>query len=892
MKKYSKKYLSLVTAGSLLLTACGGGSDSDNNPTEPEKGSLSIAISGLPTNTLANIEISGPDSFKQVITATTTIPELAPGTYTIKALEVSNDSLRFITAEAGTTIDVRSNQTTQELIQYGVPQISQGVVSGFGSVYVNGTRYDTSESKFTHNHQASAEASLNVGMQVTVTSLKADDNTSPMATSIEYLAHAQGGVTHIDLFNNSFVILGQTYIANELTVFEDITFDQINLNSILEVSATENADGQFIATHIASSSEQDEQQVQGTITNLDSIKTTFTLGALTVDYSQSEIDGELANGAIIEVKATNSPVNNILIADDIDVNEQTTQAGELLDITGIVKALSAQSLTVGQYQLSFNDDTEFTHGEKEELTVGTKVNLIAVTSGDNSAVIKKIQLDELTEIEISGHVELTSDDSFTLAGQNFTVNSFTQYEDDYLNNRQFNFKDITIGDYLEVDAYQVTDGLLSQSIQRKAIETNTLDIDGAVDSFTETTITINKITIATSNLSEFENSAGREITQQQFFEQLNKGQQVEIEAASINGELTAIEIEMESSQLDEIISFEGVIDTFDSSEHFTVNGHSLTTSTHTQYDDGVKSDLILGAQVEIKGRKNNDGVILATAIEFESDASDLEIEGAIDSLTEQSLTVAGNEITINDSTIYEDGLRGDLAIGKYIEVDVAVEASGLLTATNIEFNPQDEDVVVGFITETQGEYQFTIGQQVVTFDAETDFDNGVNTQLAVGLKVKVSGSLDQENILVAEEVEFEQLQQQTVEGAASNFAQGNHFSIGNQQVEVNSHTQYIGGGLSNIDNGVVIKVEGFINVQGSVTAEKVTFEQEQLVKIDGIVSSFTDTTSFSIGTQVIITSAETEFDDDSNSFTLGSNLSIEGYLDNSNVLHATKVSVN
>ena len=49
---------------------------------------------------------------------------------------------------------------------------SSGVISGFGSVYVNGVRYTTKDSYIIANGRKSDEAALKVGMKVVVAAKK------------------------------------------------------------------------------------------------------------------------------------------------------------------------------------------------------------------------------------------------------------------------------------------------------------------------------------------------------------------------------------------------------------------------------------------------------------------------------------------------------------------------------------------------------------------------------------------------------------------------------------------------------------------------------------------------------------------------------------------------
>jgi glucose/arabinose dehydrogenase len=69
------------------LSALGACSDDIVSPTT---GSLEVRISGLPTGVAASVTVTGPGGYSRSLTATTTIPDLPLGTYTIAAAAVTS----------------------------------------------------------------------------------------------------------------------------------------------------------------------------------------------------------------------------------------------------------------------------------------------------------------------------------------------------------------------------------------------------------------------------------------------------------------------------------------------------------------------------------------------------------------------------------------------------------------------------------------------------------------------------------------------------------------------------------------------------------------------------------------------------------------------------------
>src|SRR5262249_53885370 len=104
-----------VTVGVATYTATGGGSvnvtASNNAIPVPitytlSTGVLTVTITGLPAGQAANVVVTGPSSFNQVLTATTTLGNLVPGSYTITANVVNSGGVSYAGAPASQNINV------------------------------------------------------------------------------------------------------------------------------------------------------------------------------------------------------------------------------------------------------------------------------------------------------------------------------------------------------------------------------------------------------------------------------------------------------------------------------------------------------------------------------------------------------------------------------------------------------------------------------------------------------------------------------------------------------------------------------------------------------------------------------------------------------------------
>ncbi len=96
----------LVTIALALLTACGG-TDSVMGSARPStRSSLTVTIRDLPSGVSAAVTVQGPDGFSRAIANTTTIVDLAPGSYSVAAGVAESDVARFTPTQTLQTLEL------------------------------------------------------------------------------------------------------------------------------------------------------------------------------------------------------------------------------------------------------------------------------------------------------------------------------------------------------------------------------------------------------------------------------------------------------------------------------------------------------------------------------------------------------------------------------------------------------------------------------------------------------------------------------------------------------------------------------------------------------------------------------------------------------------------
>lgn len=209
--------------------------------------------------------------------------------------------------------------------------VSRGLITGFGSVYVNGIRFHTGGSIFSVDDDSGVESDLKVGMIVTVKGSKSDDGVNGHATHISYDNELKGPVTSI-VYDNADPALATTaslgILARPVTIDRDttidddggLTFETIKVNDVLEVSGYANDSG-LHATHIELQADASEIEIKGHIDIGSLTSNSFTVNGFPVSYDvTTPLDdiASLSEELFVEVEGELNLAGDTLIAREIE----------------------------------------------------------------------------------------------------------------------------------------------------------------------------------------------------------------------------------------------------------------------------------------------------------------------------------------------------------------------------------------------------------------------------------------------------------------------------------------------------------------------------------------------------------------------------------------------
>lgn len=554
----------------------------------------------------------------------------------------------------------------------GTNVTSSGIISQFGSVYVNGVRYATRNSQIISSDDGSVlldnptddqvKTILGLGQVITVRGTRNDDGTTGTANTIRFDNELVGDVSTVSNTDGSFVILGQTISvtpetiiddsiielarANAVELADDLAFGDaslteslsqlLNIGTTYVVSGFPSQNG-FEATRIEDIGLDNvgfigngsEVEVKGTVKNLDTTLKQFELNGLTVSYEDSDLDSEdfasvsLTNDQFVEVhgsssSATQMDATKIELEDrihDDDYNE-----GEF-EVEGVVQKIVADLsgtggvITINGIEIQVDDISQFSEGLRIEIKGRLESN--------GSISISRIKDEAEDTVRIKDNVDssLTTGTSFTTRlGIEITPTDRSRLEDDSVDD----------DDNLNISGFLSSVGSKSIEARGFPLDSTTVwtrleieddinndcrlrgpvsAINGDVSSFT---FSIQGVTVDVSSVSDanFENGANLSIGKTAFFNQLTVGDVVQA--------------------------------TSDKAGNGCTNGN-------------------LGArEVEFEPVNN---VLFGSSTDDSSSSSsttnDNELVGSASNITDTSFDLAGSTITVTDSTIIDDSIIED-----------------------------------------------------------------------------------------------------------------------------------------------------------------------------------------------------------------------------------------
>ena len=429
---------------------------------------------------------------------------------------------------------------------------SQGAITGFGSVVVNGVRYDTSSATFTLDGALGLQSDLAVGDVVTVLGTVNSDGTSPTATSVTFDDAVEGPISAIDTVAQTLTVLGQLVRVDAETSFDDSIsprgLDGLNVADVIEVSGFFLADGSISATRIEPKPAGGELEITGIVSNL--VGTTFEINGFVVDFDTAMLQnfpgGTPEDGQRVEAKGDGLGGLGQLIATRVEFkNNDLGSDGDHVELEGFVTRFSAATdFDVEGVPVTTNAQTVFENGTSADVALNRKLEVEGEISAAGVLVATKVEIKSSGFIRVDSLVEDVQTNQITVLGIVFEVNESTRFEDNSAADLDiFNLSHVVVGDFVEIRGFDGAGGLVATRLERDDFG-DEVALRGFIDSVNEPQFTILGVVSTTGASTTYSDRSGTPMLPSEFFAQAN-GRLVEVTGTLNGGTIDAAEVEFE-----------------------------------------------------------------------------------------------------------------------------------------------------------------------------------------------------------------------------------------------------------------------------------------------------------------------------------------------------------
>ena len=365
------------------------------------------------------------------------------------------------------------------------------------------------------------------------------------------------------------------------------------------------------------------------------------------------------------------------------------------------------------------------------LQVGETVRLQAEDKHDGSLPeALRIDRDAAVEGPISPMTIDTMAGTFEVLGQTISVGSDTLFDNSI---QPASLAGLTDGEYVEVDGFIAADGSVHATRIEPAAKTDPLRVTGkiaALDSAAKT-FTINNLTVLydTATLSGFDANGPA------------NGNLVEAQGASLNASMQLVASNVALRRFDDQetesadhVEVEGLVTNFVSATDFTVNDQEVTTNASTQFEGGAAADIALNVKLEVEGKVDSNGVLVADRVNLRGEAN-VAMDGDIDAIdtTANTLTMLGITVSVSTFTGFDDRSPEEdrylslskLHVGDHVEIRGVATSSNEVQATRLErrFGTATTVSLRGPSADLANNPDFTILGTKIATTTTTQFEN-------------------------------------------------------------------------------------------------------------------------------------------------------------------------
>jgi len=408
-----------------------------------------------------------------------------------------------------------------------------GPIAGFGSVIANGVEFDTAAAILTMDDEPATVSDLRIGMVVSIHGTIGTATEAARASEITFVDDAEGPISSIDWAARRLIVMGRTILVDELTVFEDATFDTLAAGNVVQVSGLWRNQERVQATHVHRIANMYAagmtMEVKGVISGLDVGNQRFNIGTQSCDYSAATLDlgdADLADGLYVEVSST-TPIAggdmqlNRIRARDRDRGRYRLCAADCdFELVGYVTSfVSETEFEVDGQTVTTTPSTVYVNGTVNSLALDVKLAVEGTLNEAGVLVAERIVFHLPSLVEIDADVEEidSQNEVVTILGIDVQTNEFTLFRDHTTAGRQeFGFDDLATGDRLKIRAVLDAGSVVAARLERDSPD-DEVTLKALVESAERPSIILLGVTVTSDENTIFQNEAHVVIDVETFF---------------------------------------------------------------------------------------------------------------------------------------------------------------------------------------------------------------------------------------------------------------------------------------------------------------------------------------------------------------------------------------
>lgn len=428
-----------------------------------------------------------------------------------------------------------------------------GIVSGFGSVYVDGIEFETTNAEILFVGDIVDESALSVGDIVSVSGT-VDNDDRASARRIVFERTLDGPVESIEMngARGELVALEQTVRFDEDTTFVNLSADALNPGDLIAVSGFVIDSNLFHAESIRRNDDGfvpngSRLEIEGDIDTVDG--TQLTVGNQLIRFDNARVSPNqtalLAGQAIEAFGLRGADRGDPLIADEINVLDvKSTDDGRRMFVEAAVRDYDGvDDFVAGGWRIDARDAERLDDGTTP-LARGVKISVRGVFTGDRVEA-ETLRIDPPSDATYEADIEAVDTQAGTITLFDRTI--ILPQDARYIDRRATRDENLRIdtlapNDPVRVQAYGTAEAPVARSLERLASDAgNDAAVTGAITTIDNDRMTLELagVTARADTNTTYYDANGNTIDAAAFFSRATTGSRAKVIGTQNVGEISS-----------------------------------------------------------------------------------------------------------------------------------------------------------------------------------------------------------------------------------------------------------------------------------------------------------------------------------------------------------------